>query len=127
MDQKMAIHSKLQANQSVVPCPGHAKEQTINETHTTNGWENSKNTFRVCILPKTVCYNRTTQKPLLGDVSCRNCVEDKETGIHIICHCGHFVQHRLNTIGVHQMPEDKPEWDMESMLPFLYKEEIILM
>jgi hypothetical protein len=50
-----------------------------------------------------------------------------ETGIHIICDCGHFVQHRLNTIGVHQMQEDKPEWDMESMLQFLCKEEIILM
>jgi hypothetical protein len=35
--------------------------------------------------------------------------------------------HRLNTIVVHQMPDDKPEWDMESMLQFLRKEEIILM
>jgi hypothetical protein len=68
-----------------------------------------------------------SRNPPLGDVSCRNCGEDDETGIHIICDCGHFVQHRLNTIGVHQMPEDKPEWDMESMIKFLSTEEIILM
>jgi hypothetical protein len=60
-------------------------------------------------------------------VSCRHCREDNETVIHLISDCGHLVQHRLNTIGVHQMPEDKPEWDMESMLQFLRKEEIILM
>jgi hypothetical protein len=68
-----------------------------------------------------------SRNPLLGDVSCRHCGEDDETGIHIIWDCGHFVQHMLNTIGVHQMPEDKPEWDMESMLQFLRKEEIIIM
>jgi hypothetical protein len=66
-----------------------------------------------------------SRNPPLGDVSCRHCGEDDETGIHIICDCGHFVQHRLNTIGVYQMPEDKPEWDMESMFQFLRKEEII--
>jgi hypothetical protein len=42
----MAIHSGPQANQSVVPRPGYAKEQTLNETHTTNGWENCKNPMR---------------------------------------------------------------------------------
>jgi hypothetical protein len=67
-----------------------------------------------------------SRNPLLGYVSCRHCGEDDETGIHKICDCGQFVQHRLNTIGVHQMSEDKPEWDMESMLQFLQKEEIIL-
>jgi hypothetical protein len=68
-----------------------------------------------------------SRNPPLGDLSCRNCGEDKETGIHIICNCGHFVQHRLNTIGVHQMPGVKLEWDMASMLQFLCKEEIIQM
>jgi hypothetical protein len=28
---------------------------------------------------------------------------------------------------VHQMPEDNPEWDMESIIKFLQMEEIILM
>jgi hypothetical protein len=50
-----------------------------------------------------------SRNPPLGDVSCRHCGEDDETGIHMICDCGHFVQHRLNTKGVHQMPEDTPE------------------
>jgi hypothetical protein len=68
-----------------------------------------------------------SRNPPLGDVSCRHCGEDDETPIHIICDCGHFVQHRLDTIGVYQMPEDKPEWDMESMFQFLCKEELILM
>jgi hypothetical protein len=68
-----------------------------------------------------------SQNPPLGDVSCRHCGEDEETPIHIIRDCGHFVQHRLDTIGVHQMPEDEPKWDMESMFCFLRKEEIILM
>jgi hypothetical protein len=68
-----------------------------------------------------------SRNPPLGDVSCRHFGEDDKTPIHIICDCGHFVQHRLDTIGVHQMPEDKPEWDMTSMFHFLRKEEIILM
>jgi hypothetical protein len=34
--------------------------------------------------------------------------------------------HRLDTIGVHQMPEKNPAWDMESMVKFLQLEEIIL-
>jgi hypothetical protein len=33
---------------------------------------------------------------------------------------------RLDTIGVHQMPEKNPAWDMESMVKFLQLEEIIL-
>jgi hypothetical protein len=72
-------------------------------------------------IPASVCTLQALQ------LHCRHCGEDDETGIHIICDCGHFVQHRLNTIGIHQMREDKPEWDMESMLQFLRKEEIILM
>jgi hypothetical protein len=46
-----------------------------------------------------------SRNPPLGDVSYRLCGEDNETPIHIICDCGHFISHRLNTIGVHQMPE----------------------
>jgi hypothetical protein len=68
-----------------------------------------------------------SRNPPLGNVSCRHCGEDDETPIHIICDCGRFVQHKLDTIGVHQMPEDKPKWDMESMFQFLCKEEIIFM
>jgi hypothetical protein len=68
-----------------------------------------------------------SRNPPLGDVSCRLCIEDDETPIHIICDCGHFVEHRLNTIGVHQMPEENREWHMESIIKFLQKEEIILM
>jgi hypothetical protein len=60
-------------------------------------------------------------------MSCRHCDEDDETPVHIICDCVHFVEHRLDTIGVHQMPEDNPEWDIESIIKFLQKEEIILM
>ena len=67
------------------------------------------------------------RSPPLGDVSCRLCEEDQETPIHIICDCGHFVTHRLDTIGVHQMPEKDPEWDIESMVKFLQLEEIILL
>jgi hypothetical protein len=68
-----------------------------------------------------------SRNPPLGDVSCRHCGEDNETPpIHIICDCGHFVEHRLDTIGVHQMPEDNPEWDIESIIKILRKEEIIL-
>jgi hypothetical protein len=33
--------------------------------------------------------------------------------------------HRLDNIGVHQMPEKNPEWDMESMVKFLQQEEKI--
>jgi hypothetical protein len=40
---------------------------------------------------------------------------------------GRFVENRLDTIGVHQMPEDNPEWDIDRMIQFLRKEEIILM
>jgi hypothetical protein len=127
MDHKMAIHSGPQAHQSVVPCPGYAKEQTINEKHTSNGWENCQNPSGFAFFQKQSAIIAQSRNPPLGDVSCRNCGEDEETRIHIICDCGHFVLHRLNTIGVHQMPEDKPEWDMESMLQFLRKEEIILM
>jgi hypothetical protein len=68
-----------------------------------------------------------SRNPPLGDVSCRLCIEEDETPIHIICDCGHFVEHRLNTIGVHQMPEENREWHMESIIKFLQKEEIILM
>jgi ribonuclease HI len=38
-----------------------------------------------------------SRNPPLGDVSCRLCGEDDETPIHIICDCGHFVEHRLDT------------------------------
>jgi hypothetical protein len=34
--------------------------------------------------------------------------------------------HRLDTIGVHQMPEKNPAWDFQSMVKFLQLEEIIL-
>jgi hypothetical protein len=67
-----------------------------------------------------------SRNPPLGDVSFRLCGEDNETPIHVICDCGHFISHRLNTIGVHQMPEKNPAWDMESMVRFLQLEEIIL-
>jgi hypothetical protein len=67
-----------------------------------------------------------SRNPPLGDVSCRLCGEDDETPIHVICDCGHFISHRLNTIGVHQMPEKNSAWDMESMVRFLQLEEIIL-
>jgi hypothetical protein len=50
-----------------------------------------------------------SMNPPLGDVSCRHCGENNETPIHIICDCGHFVEHRLHTKGVHQMPEDNPK------------------
>jgi hypothetical protein len=53
-----------------------------------------------------------SKNPPLGDVSCRLCGEGDETPIHVICDCGHFITHRLTTIGVHQMPEKNPEWDM---------------
>jgi hypothetical protein len=66
-----------------------------------------------------------SRNPLLGDVSCRLC-GDNETPIHVICDCGHFITHRLNTIRVHQMPEKNPAWDIESMVRFLQLEEIIL-
>jgi hypothetical protein len=46
--------------------------------------------------------------------------------VRFICDCGHFLTHRLDTIGVHQMPEKNPEWDMESMVKFLQLEEIIV-
>jgi hypothetical protein len=49
-----------------------------------------------------------SRNPPLGDVSCRLCGEDNETPIHVIWDCGHFISHRLNTIGVHQMPECFP-------------------
>jgi hypothetical protein len=67
------------------------------------------------------------RNPPLGDVSCRRCGEADETPIHIICDCGSFVSHRLDTIGVHQMPETNPEWDINSLVKFLQLEEIILM
>jgi hypothetical protein len=44
-----------------------------------------------------------------------------------ICDCGTFVSHRLDTIGVHQMPETNPKWDVNSMVKFLQLEEIIKM
>jgi hypothetical protein len=66
------------------------------------------------------------RNPPLGDVSCRLCGEKKETPIHIICDCGQFLTQRLDTIGVHQMPEKNPASDMESMVKFLQLEEIIL-
>jgi hypothetical protein len=34
---------------------------------------------------------------------------------------------RLDTIGVNQMPEDNPEWEIDSIIKFLQKEKIILM
>jgi hypothetical protein len=55
-----------------------------------------------------------SRNPQLGDVSCRHFGED-ETPINIICDCGPFVKHRLDTIGVHQMPENNPEWDIKRM------------
>jgi hypothetical protein len=67
------------------------------------------------------------RNPPMGNVSCRPCGEDDETPIHIICDCGSFVSHRLDIIGVHQMPETNPEWDVNSMVKFLQLEEIILM
>jgi hypothetical protein len=54
-----------------------------------------------------------SRNPPLGDVSCPHCGEDDKTPIQIICDCGHFVEHRLDTIGVHHMPEDNPEWDID--------------
>jgi hypothetical protein len=68
-----------------------------------------------------------SRNPPMGDVSCQQCGEDDETLIHIICDCGSFVSHRLDTIGVHQMPEINPKWDVNSMVKFLQLEEIILM
>jgi hypothetical protein len=63
-----------------------------------------------------------SRNPPLGDVSCRLCGEDYETLIHIICDCGHFIAHMLDTIGVHQIPEKIPAWEMESMVRFLQLE-----
>jgi hypothetical protein len=77
------------------------------------------------LLRQSTIVNQSRNPPL-GDVSCRLCGEDDETPIHVICDCGHFLTHRLDTIGVHQMPEKNPEWDMESMAKFLQLEEIIL-
>jgi hypothetical protein len=65
-----------------------------------------------------------SRNPPLGDVSCRHCGEDDETPIHIICDCGHFVEHKLDTIGVHPMSEDNPEGVIDSIIKFLLKEEI---
>jgi hypothetical protein len=62
MDQKMAVLNRLQANQSVVPCPGHAKKGAMKESHTTNGQENGKNSFWFSILPKAVCHNCSKQE-----------------------------------------------------------------
>jgi hypothetical protein len=70
------------------------------------------------LLRQSAIVNQSRNPPL-GDVSCRLCGEDDETPIHVICDCGHFITHRLDTIGVHQMPEKNPEWDMESMVKFL--------
>jgi hypothetical protein len=76
-----------------------------------------------------ICNNNVNQSrsPSLGDVLCRLCGEDNETPIHVIYDCGHSLPHRLDTIGVHQMPEKNPEWDMESMVKFLQLEEITLL
>jgi hypothetical protein len=60
-----------------------------------------------------------SRNPPLGYVSCRLCGEDDETPIHVICDCGHFITHRLDTNGVHRMPEKNPDWDMKSMVKFL--------
>jgi hypothetical protein len=78
------------------------------------------------LLRQSAIVNQSRSPPL-GDVSCRLCGEDDETPIHVICDCGHFITHRLDTIRVHQMPEKNPEWDMESMVKFLQLEEIILL
>jgi hypothetical protein len=67
-----------------------------------------------------------SRNPPLGDVSCRLCGEKDETPIHVICDCGHFLRHRLDTIGVAKIPGKNPAWDMESMVKFLQLEEIIL-
>jgi hypothetical protein len=77
------------------------------------------------LLRQSTIVNQSRNPPL-EDVSCRLCGEDDETPIHVICDCGHFLTHRLDTIGVHEMPEKNPEWDMESMVKFLQLEEIIL-
>jgi hypothetical protein len=77
------------------------------------------------LLRQSTIVNQSRNPPL-GDVSCRLCGENDETPIHLICDCGHFLMHRLDTIGVYQMPEKNPEWDMESMVKFLQLEEIIL-
>jgi hypothetical protein len=117
MDQKMAIHSGLQAKCGTLP--RHAKEQTTKERmkHTQSVVGRTGRILSgFAFFQKQSAMIAQSRNPLLGDVSCRNCGEDKETGIYIICNCGHFVQHRLNTIGVHQMPEDKPQGDMESKL-----------
>jgi hypothetical protein len=68
-----------------------------------------------------------SRNPPMGNVSCRRCGEDDETLIHIICGCGSFVSHRLDTIGVHQMPETNPKWDVNNRVKFLQLEDIILM
>jgi hypothetical protein len=80
----------------------------------------------VFLLRQSAIVNQSRSPPL-GDVSCRLCGEDDETPIHVICDCGYFIKHRLDTIGVHQMPEKNPEWDMESMVKFLQLEEIIIL
>jgi hypothetical protein len=77
------------------------------------------------LLQQSAILNQS-RSPLLGYVSCRLCGEDDETPILAICDFWHFIMHRLDTVGVHQMPE-KGEWDMESMGKFLQLEEIILL
>jgi hypothetical protein len=77
------------------------------------------------LLRQSTIVNQSRNPPL-GDVSCRLCGEDDETPIHVICDCGHFLTQGLDTIGVHQMPEKTPEWDMESMVKYLQLEEIIV-
>jgi hypothetical protein len=89
------------------------------------GWDGFLTGFAF-LLRQSAIVNQSRNPPL-GDVSCRLCGEDDETPIHVICDCGHFITHRLDTIGVHQMPEKNPEWDMESLVKFLQLEEIILL
>jgi hypothetical protein len=60
-----------------------------------------------------------SRNPPRGHVSCRLCEEDDETANHIIYDFGHFVQHMLDTKGVHQMHMTNPEWDVKTMFKFL--------
>jgi hypothetical protein len=129
MEPQTAVNNRLQANQSVVSCYRHTKksEKLKRHTHPTNGGEDGKKHFWICILLQTVCYNSTEQDPSTWRCVLQTLGEDDKTPIHIICDCGYFVEHRLDTIGVHQMPEDNPERDIDSIIKFLRKEEIILM
>jgi hypothetical protein len=48
--------------------------------------------LKTSVLSLVLPYTRTRR-----DASYRHCGEEDKTPIHIICDCGHFVQHRLDT------------------------------